>query len=126
MGQYHRVANHSRKEYINGHGLGCGIKLWEMASSRYSPATALMLLMAQDNGGGGGDVSPHPLVGSWAGDKIGVHGDYGNSPESQAVWSDDSGYRDITPQVREMMQECLELSYAKNEWGGWDYSEKWR
>jgi hypothetical protein len=122
MGQYHRIANHTRKEYICSHGLGCGMKLWEMASSRYAPQTALLLLLAEDNGGGGGDVAPHPLVGSWAGDKIGVHGDYGSSPESQAAWSKE--YKDISGDVRDMMTVCLELEYSPTQWGGWDYSEK--
>ena len=125
MGQYHRIANHTKREYINAHGLGCGLKLWEQAVNRNSTGSALLLLMAQDNGGGGGDVSRHPLVGSWAGDRIGVHGDYGDSPESQAVWSDDSGYRDITEQVREMMTQCLELKYEKDEYNGWNWKEKW-
>jgi hypothetical protein len=49
----------------------------EFACSANGTLTALAVLLADGNNRGGGDLrSDHPVVGSWAGDRIVVAGDY--------------------------------------------------
>ena len=70
MGQYHKVYNLDRKEFIHPHKIDCGLKLVEQMGFRGSIADALFLLVANSNGRGGGDVNDHPMIGRWAGDRI--------------------------------------------------------
>jgi len=57
MGQYHSIYNIDKKEYITGHGLGCGAKLLEWGCSSIGPTTALAVLLCNSNGRGGGDLN---------------------------------------------------------------------
>lgn len=77
MGQYYVVANITKQEYLEPHDFGDGVKLMEFASSSRGTLRGLAVLLASGNGLGGGDLrSSHPLVGSWAGDRIVIAGDY--------------------------------------------------
>jgi len=92
MGQYHVVVNLDRREFVHPYKLGCGYKLLEQLTSPGGPGDALLLLLACSNGRGGGDAPEHPRVGSWAGDRIAVVGDYAEdtdlAPEHRAstIW----------------------------------------
>lgn len=76
MGQYHKLVNLDKKEYVHGHRIDNGLKLMEQCGFEKCTATALWLLLACSNGRGGGDAKAHPMVGRWAGDRIIVVGDY--------------------------------------------------
>lgn len=98
MGQYHLVVNLDKKQYLHPCRLGDGQKLLEFADGG-ATLTALAILLAKDNGRGIGDLhvappdapleswerekfkrvrTPHAhLVGSWAGDRVVIAGDYG-------------------------------------------------
>ncbi len=81
MGQYHYVMNLDKKQFLHPHKLGDGLKLMEFGDSRGGTMTALALLLgcsARDGGRGGGDprVDAEGIVGSWAGDRIAIVGDY--------------------------------------------------
>lgn len=104
MGQYHTLYNVDKKQKIDGLS---GYKLLEQIGYPKSTATALLLLVANSNGRGGGDVKDHPLVGSWAGDRIVVQGDYAEEGD-QAFISDTDTYKDITKQVWELLNVALE------------------
>jgi hypothetical protein len=84
MGQYYYIVNVSKKEYINPHDFGAGLKLMEFAYPG-NPSTvtaALAVLLADGNNRGSGDLrSDHPIVGSWAFDRIVVSGDYADEHE---------------------------------------------
>jgi hypothetical protein len=105
MGQYYLVVNLDKQQYLHPCRLGDGQKLLEFADGG-ATLTALAILLAKDNGRGIGDLhvappdapverwerdefkrvrTPHAhLVGSWAGDRIVIAGDYGNKlPESE-------------------------------------------
>ena len=79
MGQYYKVVNVTKKQYLHPHRLGAGLKLCEFSES--CVGELLLLLLAGGNGRGGGDLpvsetNEHGhLIGSWAGDKIVVAGD---------------------------------------------------
>jgi len=77
MGQYYLVVNLDKKEYIYPHKFGDGLKLLEFGTSNCGTMTGLAILLADGNGRGGGDLqSDHIIIGSWAGDRIVVSGDY--------------------------------------------------
>ena len=88
MGQYYKIANIDKKQFINPHTFGDGVKLMELACSGNGTLTALAVLLASSNGKGGGDLhmderSPwFGVPGSWAGDRIVVAGDYDDDPTS--------------------------------------------
>jgi len=77
MGQYYKVVNLDKREYLDPHRLGDGLKLLEFGFPGGLTPTALVILLADGNNRGGGDLhSENPIIGSWAGDRIVVTGDY--------------------------------------------------
>lgn len=85
MGQYHYLVNLDKKQVVNPHQIGNGLKLHEQVGWNYCTATALVMLLAsasRDGGRGGGDFRcGHALVGSWAGDRIAFVGDYAEADD---------------------------------------------
>lgn len=64
-------------QYLHPHALGGGAKLMEIAYAGDGLMTALAVLLASGNGRGNGDMrSGDPLVGSWAGHRVVLAGDY--------------------------------------------------
>lgn len=77
MGQYYKIVNLDKMQYLHPHKFNEGLKLMEFSCSTPGTMTALALLLADGNGRGGGDMrSDSPLIGSWAGNRIVVAGDY--------------------------------------------------
>jgi hypothetical protein len=77
MGQYYLIVNLDKKQYLHPHPCGDGLKLLEFGCSAYGTLTALAILLADGNGRGGGDLrSTNPVIGSWAGDRVVIAGDY--------------------------------------------------
>jgi len=77
MGQYYKIVNIKKKQYISPHTFGDGSKLMEFSMSANGVLAGLAILLADGNGRGGGDLhSENDIVGSWAGDNIVVAGDY--------------------------------------------------
>jgi hypothetical protein len=77
MGQYYKIVNIKKKQYITPHTFGDGSKLMEFSMSANGVLAGLAILLADGNGRGGGDLhSENDIVGSWAGDNIVVAGDY--------------------------------------------------
>ena len=75
MGQYHHAVNLDKREYLNPHDMGLGLKQWEQVSER--TALALVALLSCSNGRGGGDLPEvEGVSGRWAGDRIAFVGDY--------------------------------------------------
>ena len=77
MGQYYKIVNVKKKEYITPHTFGDGAKLMEFSMSANGVLAGLAILLADGNGRGGGDLNSNSsIVGSWAGDNIVIAGDY--------------------------------------------------
>lgn len=77
MGQYYKIVNIDKKQYINPHDFDDGAKLLEFGISSFGTMSALALLLADGNNRGGGDLrSDNPIIGSWAGNRVVVAGDY--------------------------------------------------
>jgi hypothetical protein len=141
MGQYHYLINLTKKQLIHPHDIGNGLKLREQIGWPYSTATALVMLLAassRDGGRGGGDFrASHPLIGSWAGDRIAFLGDYAASedlpgldapllyeqcsaachPERESEkpngWDQ---WTNISAQVRQMMSAEFGIRYTGDGW----------
>ena len=77
MGQYYKIVNVKKKQYITPYIFGDGAKLMEFSMSASGVLAGLAILLADGNGRGGGDLSSeNEIVGSWAGDNIVIAGDY--------------------------------------------------
>lgn len=80
MGQYYKIVNVKKKQYITPHTFGDGAKLMEFSMSANGVLAGLAILLADGNGRGGGDLhSENDIVGSWAGDNIVIAGDYADT-----------------------------------------------
>lgn len=129
MGQYHYLVNLTKKQFVHPHEIGNGLKLKEQIGWDYSTSTVLFMLVAASTGRGGGDFHcEHPLLGSWAGDRIALVGDYaeaddipGNdAPKIYEAIAGDSprgGWVNISPQVREMVAKEFNIHYKGDS--GW-------
>ncbi len=141
MGQYHLLINLDKKQIVHPNKIGNGLKLKEQIGSPYATATALVMLLAgssREGGRGSGDFhADHPLVGSWAGDRIAFVGDYaeaGDIPgidarplyqQCRAVCLSSKrrnaaevrpGWTDISASVREMMSAEFGIRYEGQGW----------
>ena len=110
MGQYYLIINKTKKQYLNPHRFGDGLKLLEFGPSGRGTMYALALLLRQSDEGGGGDYpGENPVVGSWAGDEIAIVGDYDSSRLFQTA---DEEYEEMSAKVWPAM---LEDSWARDE-----------
>jgi hypothetical protein len=107
VGQYHKLYNLDKKQYVHAHRIDNGLKLMEQCGFEKSTASALWLLLAASNGRGGGDARPHPLIGTWAGDRIAVIGDYAKTDDvpgfDAAEIRTSEDFTDISAQVKQML-----------------------
>ena len=112
MGQYHKVYNVDKKQYINPHEINNGLKLLEQVGHEHSTSTALFMLLANSNNRGGGDFKDHCLIGTWSGDRIVVQGDYAEPK--------DRGYIDPTEletysNISEFINNMLDVGLGRYE-----------
>jgi len=97
MGQYWKPVNLDKKEYVNPHKLGAGLKLWEQLANAPGVGAALIVLtaaMPERRGGGdlalssGADPAYDEIaartIGRWAGDRIAIVGDYAENSDLPA------------------------------------------
>ena len=124
MGQYHKLINITKKEYIVGHDIGINLKHYEQIGFEGSMADVLYCLMiAQGNDNrGGGDVSGHKLIGHWTGDHVAIVGDYyeegTDKPEYRNLYhivDDDRHYKNISPSIRSMLRVIYPKLKIKKE-----------
>jgi hypothetical protein len=106
VGQYHKVYNLDKKEFIHAHDIDNGLKLMEQVGHEKSTSTAVFLLLANSNGRGGGDATPHELIGHWAGDRILVQGDYAEPADQGYVDGEVlSTFTNISKKVKDMLDK---------------------
>jgi hypothetical protein len=128
MGQYHYICNLDKREYLDPHQFGDGLKLMEFGCSMGGTMTALAILLASANGRGGGDLrleEDNPLeeiVGSWAGDRIAIIGDYfdeGDVPGwdmDDNPWKAPEGWAEISAPMRELIEGDGFYKFETEEW----------
>jgi hypothetical protein len=120
MGQYYKIVNLDKGQYLKPHNFGQGAKLLEFGSSGSGIMLGLAVLLADGNGRGGGDLNDDKLkprlkklVGSWAGDRIVVTGDYADAgrfevkdkPTEENLYSFTDELEDISYDVVEVLCE---------------------
>jgi hypothetical protein len=103
VGQYHKTVNLDKREYLNPHQLGNGLKLVEQGGE-FSVQQALHILLPVSNGRGGGDYAESPIVGRWGGDRIAIVGDYAKD--------DDLHPDDNARHIFDLCQEPEDLAYT--------------
>jgi len=113
MGQYYKIVNLDKRKYIKPHDLGDGAKLLEFGMSGGGTMAALAVLLANGNGRGGGDIKTNdPIVGSWAGDKIVIIGDYADPDqfgvEGQLYSVASDSFKNISTKIRHVLQNAGE------------------
>lgn len=129
MGQYWIPINLDKKEFIEPHKLGTGLKLWEQLANHPGTGAALIVLCAAmplPRGGGDFDmtenwhgpertfpehnVSPGPMpskypseaqqvIGRWAGDRIALVGDYAEDSDLKADYPASTLYARCRPKT---------------------------
>ena len=113
MGQYHKLINITKKEFVVGHDIGIMAKHYEQIGFEGSMADVLYCLMiAQGNDNrGGGDVSGHKFIGRWAGDHVAIVGDYYTEDTDNPflknlydIVEDDKHYKNISSSIRAMLR----------------------
>lgn len=110
MGQYYYVVNMSKKEYLHPHKFGDGLKAREL-STGYNTMRALAMLLTKSDEGGGGDFTSDKdnIIGSWAGDKIWIVGDYDSSKLYSLCQ---------TPKYKEISEKIIPLLKKEDMWIG--------
>ena len=84
--QHHLILNLDKCQFLEPHAFGDQATLTGFASEAQGTLTALAMLLAHDNGFGAGDLQLHhetpdqALIGSWAGDRVVIVGDFAPSP----------------------------------------------
>ena len=102
MGQYFVMVNKDKKQYLHPHTFGDGSKLLEFGCSAEGTLTALTLLLRQSNEGGGGDYNgDDKIVGSWAGDRIIIVGDY---DKSLLYFLAHKNYEDVSKKMAKVLE----------------------
>ena len=81
MGQYWKAVNLDKHEYIDRYKLGCGAKLYEQLASPGVGQALVILLAVMPEKRGGGDLTPDPVIGRWAGDRVVLAGDYADDSD---------------------------------------------
>jgi hypothetical protein len=114
MGQYHKVYNLDKREFIHAHQIDNGLKLLEQCGPGDQPTTsdAVWLLLANSNGRGGrggGDAPKHPMVGRWAGDRLVVQGDYAEDKDTAYVPAD---VREACVNISAKVKEMLDATFS--------------
>lgn len=144
MGQYYILANLDKRQMITPGSFGNGSKLLEFGSDSKSTLTALAILLADGNGRGSGDLhSDNPIIGTWAGDRIVVAGDYADTgkfledQEIKQYWDEvpwtkyeiEQEGRDapnlyvFASEYFEDVSEQARAAMADDEWLGWKISD---
>lgn len=118
MGQYWKAVNLDKKEFIHPHGLGSGLKLWEIiAQGEAGVGVALCVLLADmPERRGHGDLYINPYVGRWVGDRVALIGEYSKEGDkTYGFYPDDNNdFVDITRYVASVIASNLDGDYHKH------------
>jgi len=140
MGQYHRICNLDKREYLDPHHLGSGLKVMEIMGTYPGPEQALTILLAgscKNGPRGGGDIdgltkTQMRFVGRWAGDRIVIIGDYETSGDYYkttidprgTIWDDLDNWSDISAEMAEILETLFNGKfYDSIGYNTWRYNE---
>jgi hypothetical protein len=127
MGQYYKIVNVKKREYLNPHMFGEGLKLMEFGMSAGGSMTALAVLLSNGCGRGGGDLhSDNPIVGSWAGDPIVVAGDYGDEGKFLPADKQDTTLYSVAEEEGTDISAKVLDALMEDRWFAEDFIKNWR
>ena len=88
MGQYFKVINQTKKEVLNPHTFGNGLKLWEFVSDGNGVLQGLGLLLAEGHVeyDKNNELKPSTIIGRWHGDSITILGDYARDKKGNNIY----------------------------------------
>lgn len=133
MGQYYKIANLTKREFIHPHKLASGLKAWEILANEMC-TKAMFLLMVCGERRGGGDLQPHEAAGRWHGDHVVVVGDYADAGDFQThnpsfgpqdiygLCNEDAGewaFTDVSDMVCDALEKELHGKFTGDGWRGW-------
>jgi len=133
MGQYHLTVNLDKREFLDPHKLGQGLKLREQSyGGPGGVGAALIVLLAASNGRGGGDfdasTDPDGMIGRWAGDRLAIVGDYAEAGDlalehrAERIYRDcgrgGRGFRDISDSVARVIEPANGVRFIGTGWRG--------
>ena len=123
MGQYHHLVNVDKKEIVNPHGLGLGLKQWEhLGDFSGTLADAMYILMMTSPARGGGDLPQSEISGRWTGDRVLVLGDYTEDsdvpsiPSVGSLYRESEDYTDITDMVAQAFETVFRVRITGDGW----------
>lgn len=123
MGQYHHLVNVDKKEVVNPHGLGLGLKQYEHTGEfNGTLADAMYILMMTSPARGGGDFPQTEISGRWTGDRVLVLGDYTEDsdvpsiPNVGSLYHESDGYADITDMVAKAFEDVFRIRISGEGW----------
>lgn len=127
MGQYWKPVNLDKKQFVNPHKLGTGLKLLEQLAGQGVGQALVILLAAMPEARGGGDLNEDPIIGSWVGDRVVLIGDYaedGDLPNSDIpaseLYSKTNGeppeFTDVTDAVCAVIERELGGKFTGTGW----------
>ena len=123
MGQYHHLVNVDKKEIVNPHGLGLGLKQWEhLGDFSGTLADAMYILMMTSPARGGGDLPQSEISGRWTGDRVLVLGDYTEDsdvpsiPNVGSLYRESEDYTDITDMVAQAFETVFRVRITGDGW----------
>jgi hypothetical protein len=149
MGQYWLPVNLDKKEFIDPHKLGVGLKLWEQVGSFPGTGAALLILCAaMPEARGGGDLDNDDevakrTIGRWAGDRVALIGDYAeqgdikrkkNDPSPSLIYhycqmeKGDEGYdpkkkwKDVSDDVCAVIEQVCDGKFSGTGWRQFDFN----
>jgi len=126
MGQYFKVVNVKKREYINPHMFNDGMKLMEFGMSAGGTLTALAVLLADGNGRGGGDLnSSNEIVGSWAGDPIVIAGDYADEGKFLPADKQDTTLYNVVDVEGKDISHLVLDALMEDRWFREDFIKNW-
>lgn len=133
MGQYWKLINLDKKEYVCPHDVGAGLKLGEMVNTSPGPGAAVLILCAAmpEPRGGGDFAEGQEAVGRWAGDRIALVGDYAedadlpNSPVPASTIYDlcepdaEGAWKDVSEMVCATIERECVGKFTGTGWREW-------
>lgn len=125
MGQYHKLVNLDKREYVSPLDLGLGSKQYEQVGGfDGSLADAMYILTMTSPARGGGDFPMTDVSTRWAGDRVVIVGDYSVDDDLPTYFkfgevygqcAEGGTFEDITPMIRDAFFKVFQIEYEEKE-----------
>ena len=137
MGQYWLPVNLDKKEFVDPHKLGVGLKLGEQVGSFPGTGAALLILCAaMPERRGGGDIVSDPVVGRWAGDRVALIGDYAEKDDIKKKRGDlcpskiysacrEGKWTDVSEDVAKVIEQEVGGKFEGDGWREFKFGKEW-